>query len=110
VYIGILLDISNIKAIVLGAAASVIILVIRQTGRIIGPMKKEFNKGELFLINSLFARGIAPVAIVLMAVEKGIIINKLLIDSLYFTITATIILSSVMIFFYKKFYSNKDNK
>ncbi len=107
VYIGILLDISNKRAILLGSIAAVIIMVIRQAGRFIGPMKKNFNKGELFLINSLFARGIAPVAIALMAIDKGILKDKVIIDSIYFTITASIILSSIMIFFYKKFYSEK---
>ncbi len=110
VYIGILLDISNRKAIVYGVSAAMIILVIRQTGHIIGPMKKSFNKGELFLINSLFARGIAPVAISLMAIDKGVLKDKLIIDSIYVTITVTIILSSIMIFFYKKFYSKKVSK
>ncbi len=109
VYIGLLLDLSNRKAIVYGSVAALIILVIRQTGHFIGPMKRNFKRGELFLINSLFARGIAPVAIALMAIEKGILKDKIIIDSIYFTITATIILSSVMIFFYKKFYS-KDGK
>ncbi len=108
VYIGILLDISNKKAIILGAAAALIILVIRQGGHLIGPMKKAFNRGELFLINSVFARGIAPVAIAIMAIEKGILKDKTIIDSIYFTITATIILSSVMIFFYKRLYCKKD--
>jgi len=110
VYIGILLDISNKKAILLGAAAAVIIMVIRQAGHFIGPMKKNFKREELFLINSLFARGIAPVAIVLMAIDKGILKDKVIIDSIYFTITASIILSSVMIFFYKRFYSKKDGE
>lgn len=110
VYIGILLDISNKKAIVLGAAAAVIILVIRQVGHILGPMKKNFKKDELFLISSVFARGIAPVAIAITAIEKGILKDKIIIDSIYFTITATIILSSVMIFFYKKFHTKKDEK
>ena len=109
VYIGILLDISNKRAILLGVIAAVIIMVIRQAGHFIGPMKKNFSKGELFLINSLFARGIAPVAIALMAIDKGILKDKVIIDSIYFTITASIILSSVMIFFYKRIYSKKEN-
>jgi len=107
VYIGILLNISNKKAILLGSIAAVVILVIRQIGYFISPMKKSFNKGELFLINSVFARGIAPVAIVLTAIEKGILKDRMIIDSIYFTITATIILSSVMIFFYKRVYAKK---
>ncbi len=110
VYIGILLDISNKKAIIMGAAAAVIILVIRQVSHILGPMKKNFEKGELFLISSVFARGIAPVAIAITAIEKGILKDKTIIDSIYFTITATIILSSVMIFFYKRLYTKKEKK
>lgn len=108
VYIGILLDISNKKAIIIGASAAVIILVIRQTTHILGPMKKNFEKGQLFLITAVFARGIAPVAIAITAIEKGILKDKIIIDAIYFTITATIILSSVMIFFYKRLYCKKD--
>ncbi len=110
VYIGILLDLRDRRAILIGGSVAFVILVIRQTGHFIGPMKKNFGRGELFLINSLFARGIAPVAIVLMAIEKRVLENKLIISSIYFTITATIILSSVMIFFYKRFYTKKDKE
>jgi len=110
VYIGILLDISNEKAIFLGTLAGVIILVIRQSAHVMSPLKKHFQKGEVFLISSVFARGIAPVAIALMAIEKGILKDKIIIDTIYFTITATIILSSIMIFFYKRLYTKKDKK
>lgn len=109
VYLGILLNIMNVKAILIGSVVAVSILIIRQTGYFFGFMKKSLKNDELFLINSLFARGIAPVAIVLMAINKGVLSDNMVIDSIYFTITATIILSSVMIFFYKRFYSKKKN-
>ncbi|MEN8154516.1 MAG: cation:proton antiporter [Acidobacteriota bacterium] len=109
VYLGILLNVKNTKAILIGSVTAVALLVIRQTGYLFGFMKKGFKRGELFLINSLFARGIAPVAIVLMAINKGVLSDNMVIDSIYFTITATIILSSIMIFFYKRLYSKKKN-
>ncbi len=109
VYLGILLNIMNVKAILIGSVVAVAILIIRQTGYFFGFMKKSFKNDELFLINSLFARGIAPVAIVLMAINKDVLSDNMVIDSIYFTITATIILSSIMIFFYKRFYSKKKN-
>jgi len=110
VYIGILLDISNWKAMILGVAAAVIILVIRQISHILGPLKKHYKKGEVFLISSVFARGIAPVAIALMAIEKGLLKDQTIIDAIYFTITVSIILSSIMIFFYKRLYCKKEGK
>ncbi len=110
VYIGILLDLSEMKPIYIGATAAVAILIIRQSGNFYGFMKKAFKKGDLFLINSLFARGIAPVAIVLMAIEKGVLKDRTVISSVYFIITATIIFSTVMIFFYKKKYMKSEKE
>jgi len=110
VYIGILLDLSKMKPIYIGAVAAVAILIIRQSGNFYGFMKKTFKKDDLFLINSLFARGIAPVAIVLMAIEKGVLKDRTVISSVYFIITATIIFSTVMIFFYKKKYMKSERE
>ncbi len=111
VYIGILLDLRNMEPVLIGIAASIVILIVRQSGHLFGFMKKTFKKKELFLISSLFARGIAPVAIVLTAIEKKVFTDVKLINSVYFVITATIIFSTVMLFFYKKYYEEqKDQK
>jgi hypothetical protein len=53
------------------------------------------------LMNSLFARGIAPVAIILIALERKVITNLAVVDTVYFVITATIILSSLRVFLYR---------
>jgi len=49
----------------------------------------------------MFARGLAPVAIALIAVEKGIIADPAIIDIIYIVITCSIILSSLKVFQYK---------
>lgn len=110
VYIGILLDISDLKPIYIGTIAAIFILIIRQSGNFYGFMKKSFKKSDLFLINSLFARGIAPVAIVLMAIEKGVLKDKVVIGSVYFIITASIIFSTITLFFFKRIYMKKKSE
>jgi cell volume regulation protein A len=98
VYIGLLLNVRNLKAVLLGTAIALSIMLLRS---LVSCLTKGYEKIERVLINSLFARGIAPAAIILTAVEKGIIKDQIIIDIVYFVITATIILSSVKVFIYK---------
>ncbi len=98
VYIGLLLNVRNLKAVLLGTAIALSIMLLRG---LVSCLTKGYEKIERVLINSLFARGIAPAAIILTAVEKGVIKDQIIIDIVYFVITATIILSSVKVFIYK---------
>ncbi len=98
VYIGLLLDLSNGIAVLVGIGISVAILILRNISIL---FTGEYQKGDRILVNSLFARGIAPAAIVLVAMGKGVIQDKMLIDIVYFVITATVVLSSLRVFFYK---------
>ncbi|MCK5057020.1 MAG: cation:proton antiporter [Candidatus Aminicenantes bacterium] len=98
VYIGLLLNVRNLKAVLLGTAIALSIMLLRS---LVSCLTKGYEKIERVLINSLFARGIAPAAIILTAVEKGVIKDQIIIDIVYFVITATIILSSVKVFIYK---------
>jgi len=99
VYIGLLLNVTNLKAVLLGMAIALTIMIIRPLTILV---TRKFAKQEQQLINALFARGIAPAAIILTAVEKGVVKDPLVIDVVYFVITATIVLSSIKVFVYRK--------
>jgi len=98
VYIGLLLNLRNLEAVTIGAVISIAILLLRNISFI---FTGAYKSSERVLVNSLFARGIAPAAIALVAIERGIITDNTVIDVIYFVITATVILSSIRIIFYK---------
>jgi cell volume regulation protein A len=98
VYIGLLLDVTNFTVVTVGTGIAFGLLLLRNLSSL---LTKKFKKYDRLLINSLFARGIAPAAIILMAKVKNISIPQPAVDTLYFTITATIILTSVRVFIYK---------
>jgi len=98
VYIGLLLNIKNFTAVAVGTGIAVSVLLLRNLSSLLTKTFKEYDR---LLINSLFARGIAPAAIILMAKVKNLSIDQTIIDTVYFTITATIILSSIRVFIYK---------
>jgi cell volume regulation protein A len=99
VYIGILLDITNLKAAAVGTGIALSVMMMRNLSSLLTKHFKEFDR---LLINSLFARGIAPAAIILMAKVKNLTIHQTIIDTVYFAITATIIFSSIRVFIYKR--------
>ncbi|UCH93389.1 MAG: cation:proton antiporter [Candidatus Aminicenantes bacterium] len=98
VYIGLLLNINNLTAAAVGIGIAASVLLLRNLTYL---LTKTFKQYDRLLINSLFARGIAPAAIILMAKVKNLSIDQNIIDTVYFTITATIILSSLKVFIYK---------
>ncbi len=98
VYIGLLLNLKNTEAVVIGLTISISLMLIRPISSL---FTKKFEYFDRKLINSLFARGIAPAVIILIAKENGAIKDQLSIDVVYFVITASIILSSFKVFLYK---------
>jgi cell volume regulation protein A len=98
VYIGLLLDIKNLTALAVGTGIAVSVLLLRNLSSL---LTKKCKENDRLLINSLFARGIAPAAIILMAKVKNISMDQTIIDTVYVTITATIIFSSIRVFLYK---------
>jgi NhaP-type Na+/H+ or K+/H+ antiporter len=98
VYIGMLLNIQNLKVIGLGTLIAVALMA----GRSLTPLvARGFNKEDRGLLATLFPRGIAPVAILIIAIERNVVNDQLIVDTVYFVITATIILSSIRIFLYR---------
>lgn len=98
VYIGMLLNIKNPQAMIIGGALAVAILIVRNMSSLI---TQKLKKQDRSLINSVFARGLAAAAVIQIAVSQKIITDILLIDITYFFIVCTIILSSMRVFVYK---------
>jgi cell volume regulation protein A len=98
VYIGLLLNLKNLKVIAVGSAIAVTLMLSRT---LTGLLTRSYKKPDRLLINTLFARGIAPVAIILIALERQLIDQQWIVDTVYFVITATIVLSSLRVFFYR---------
>lgn len=95
VYIGLSLDVKNIRAVGLGVAISVLLMLTRNPSSLfLGSLEKM----ERVLVNSLFARGIASAVIILIAIRRGLDPGSLIIDTVYVVITATIVLSSIRVF------------
>lgn len=107
VYIGLYLNVRNFKAVCLGTAIALSVMLLRTLTSL---LTKNYDRFERILINALFARGIAPAAIILTAVEKGVIKDQNIIDIVYFVITATIILSSIKVFIYKSKIKKADSE
>jgi len=98
VYIGLLLNLKNTEAVIIGLTISTSLMLIRPLSLI---FTKKFDILDRKLINGLFARGIAPAVIILIAKQKGVIENELFVNIVYVVITASIILSSLKVFLYK---------
>lgn len=99
VYIGILIDISDLNAIIVGTFISVLIMVSRMSSLVLTKSLDYFNKE---LINSIFARGIAAAAIAQVAIQMGVAHGEFIAKVSYVVITGTIILSSIRVFITKR--------
>lgn len=98
VYIGLLLNLKDLKVIAVGLTIAVGLMLSRTLTSL---LTRSYKKADRLLINALFPRGIAPVAIILIALERQLIDQQWIVDTVYFVITATIILSSLRVFFYR---------
>ena len=100
VYIGLLLNIRNTRAVVLGICIAVALMLFRNLSSL---LTRSHEKKDRMLINSLFARGIASAIIILIAARRGLTSESLLFDTVYIVITATIVLSSIRLYFYDRY-------
>jgi NhaP-type Na+/H+ or K+/H+ antiporter len=99
-----LLNVKDLKAVGIGVGIAVAILLLRNISTL---MTKNYKDSDRVLVNSLFGRGIAPAAILLVAIERQLVTDQTIIDIVYVIITATIIFSSLRVFFYKLKIKNK---
>ena len=100
VYIGLLLNIRNTRAVVLGICIAVALMLFRNLSSL---LTRSHEKKDRMLVNSLFARGIASAIIILIAARRGLAYESLLFDTVYIVITATIVLSSIRVYFYDRY-------
>ncbi len=98
VYIGILIDFSDWKALLIGGLIAVALLISRMASWVLTRKMVAENKS---LINSIFARGLAAAAIAQLALQAGIEHADFLVKVTFVTITGTIILSSLKVFIFK---------
>ncbi|MCP4217473.1 MAG: hypothetical protein GY765_22725, partial [bacterium] len=77
VYIGLLLNVTNLKAVGIGSAVAVAVMLLRTISSL---LTKKFKQSDRVLVNALFARGIAPAAIILIALQKNLITDQTVVD------------------------------
>ena len=105
VYIGVLIDISDTRSLLIGAILSVAILFARRASNLLKTITTESNKG---LIDSIFARGLAAAAIAQIAITRNFLGAEEISKIIYVTIAGTIILSSLNILYEQ--YKNAQQK
>ena len=99
VYIGVLIDISDVKALIIGGILSIVLAGSRMASLL---LTKKMDKDYKDLVNSIFARGLAAAVIAQLAVQRGIPHAEFILKVAFVTITGTILLSSVRIFLLRK--------
>ena len=104
VYLGMLLDFSNTRAMILGGIISLAILAARMlTDHVPIKLDPQVFKKYRGLFHAIFARGVAPVAVILLAYSAGVIPDPMLVDAANFVIVATIVFSSLRLFIFRRF-------
>ncbi|MDP3990053.1 MAG: cation:proton antiporter [archaeon] len=99
VFIGILIDLSDWKALIIGVVISAILMVTRVSSML---LSSHFKPQERIIVNSMFARGLAAAAIAQLAIELAVPQADLIAKVTYVVITMTIIFSSLRIFLAKR--------
>ncbi len=95
VYIGLLLNLSSWRVILIGGIISIGIMLARLLGT---KVLHGFSGQNLRLVSSVYARGLAPAVLMQIAIEQGLIKDIVSADIVFFVITATILFSSVQIY------------
>lgn len=108
VYIGILINLSDIRALVIGGLIAVAIMLARMLNKF---LTKRFSDFDQKLISGIYARGLAAAAIAQVVLTKDIPGASEIINIVYAAILFTIVLSSVNIFILEhQQKKNKDKK
>ncbi|MFH0869987.1 MAG: cation:proton antiporter [archaeon] len=98
VYIGLLLNISDSRAMLIGGILAIVIMIVRNLNLLV---TKKLSSQDRSLVSSLFARGLAAAAIIQILVTEKIITSPLIPNITYFFIVCTILLSSIRVFLHK---------
>ena len=103
VYIGMLIDISDWRALLIGIILSFVLMGSRMGSLL---LTKKMDGPHRSLVNSIFARGLAAAAIAQLALEANIPFAEFIMKVAFVTITGTIVLSSIRVFFVKRKFPN----
>lgn len=101
VYIGILIDLSDWRALVIGGVLSFLLLGSRFAA---GLITRHEEKPARALTNAVFARGLAAAAVAQFAIQAAVPQAEFIAKITYVVITGTIILSSLHVFVVQKRY------
>ncbi len=95
IYVGILLDINDQTALVIGCILSVLIMVTR-----LGSMAltKGMTKEQRDLVNAVFARGLAAAVLIQAVIQAGMPDAEYMARVVYVVIIGTIVLSSLRVY------------
>ena len=99
VYIGIMIDISDWKAILIGVVLSFVLMGSRMFSVL---LTKTMTPEGKSLVNAIFARGLAAAAIAQLAINAGVPHALFLSKIAYVSVTGTIVLSSIRVFLIKR--------
>jgi len=95
IYVGILLDITDQTALVIGSILSVLIMITRMGSM---PLTKGMPKDQRQLVNAVFARGLAAAVLIQAVIQAGMPGAEYMARVVYVVIIGTIILSSLRVF------------
>ena len=95
VYIGVLLDFSNLRALLIGAIIAISILLLRKTSSIFTKSMLPYDRE---VVNSIFARGLAAAVLAQLAIQYDLQNAELIAKIAFAVIMFTIAFSSVRIY------------
>ena len=95
IYVGILLDITDQTALVVGSILSVLIMITRMGSM---PLTKGMQKAQRQLVNAVFARGLAAAVLIQAVIQAGMPGAEYMARVVYVVIIGTIILSSMRVY------------
>jgi cell volume regulation protein A len=95
VYIGVLIDLSDWKALMIGGIISLTLMGSRYASSLLTHHYPEWDRK---LVNMIFARGLAAAAIAQIAILQNVPQAEIVAKVIYIVITGTIILSSISVF------------
>ena len=105
IYVGILLDITDQTALLVGSILSVLIMVIRMASM---PLTKGMPGAQRKLVNAVFARGLAAAVLIQAVIQAGMPQAEYLARVVYVVIIGTIMLSSFRVFILRLSLSKKN--
>ena len=95
IYVGIILDITDQTALVVGSILSVLIMITRMGSM---PLTKGMPKDQRKLVNAVFARGLAAAVLIQAVIQAGMPGAEYMARVVYVVIIGTIVLSSLRVF------------